>query len=111
MNIPQINWSHILQELGIDSISGTQNVDLKRAVLAENVKVGRLDCGAFEVVFDFLCPRCGKRHWAKEIDGAPLFTTVGWQLNCGWVSVRMPWTVTPDRDAKSVYGEPIRIGY
>lgn len=86
----------------------TSDEDLRTAVLAEHVKVDRTGDGNFlavEVTFDFLCPNCGKRHWATELDNNPVFSTVGWQLACGAVTVRMPWAATSVRDSKSIYGQ------
>ena len=87
------------------SIAYDPTEDLRTAALAENVVVEPSRFGSLKVTFDFLCPNCGKRHWASEYDGPDhLFSTVGWKLKCGWVGVRMPWAVTPMRDAKSIYG-------
>jgi len=87
----------------ITSIVDTDKDDLRGYVLAENVIVQPTDTWT-EVTFDFLCPNCGKRHWAKEFDTNPVFSTVGWALRCGWVSIRMPWAQTPGRDKRHVYG-------
>ena len=78
----------------------------RKATLAENIQV--VPAPGFpkmvNVEFDFLCPNCGKRHWAREIACSPILSSVGWALKCGWVSVRMPWALTPERDKKSIYG-------
>jgi hypothetical protein len=82
--------------------------DLRKAALAENIMLQQDEkCSDDTVVvtFDFLCPNCGKRHWAREIDSVTsLFSTVGWSLRCGWTAVRMPWAQTPKRDSESIYG-------
>lgn len=83
--------------------------ELRKFVLAENVEVFRPRPDVAEVTFDFLCPNCGKRHWATEIDSnSSLFQTVGWTLPCGVVNVRMPWAQAAKRDAKSVYDQKRR---
>jgi hypothetical protein len=89
------------------SIIDTSEDDLRGAVLAENISIKLRDNGhSLDVKFDFLCPNCGKRHWVKEIDGPErLLSTVAWKLECGWVTVRMPWAETPDRQRKSIYGQ------
>jgi len=93
----------------VTSVVSTQDADLKESVLAENVEIVQVP-GSFSppgylaVTFDFLCPNCGKRHWATEYDGGHLlFSTVAWRLKCGWVGVRMPWAATPQRDKRSIY--------
>jgi hypothetical protein len=88
------------------AVVDTTDPDLREAVLAENVQIRKdpQDDAAVEVMFDFLCPNCGKRHWATEFDSDPVFSTVGWLLKCGRVTVRMPWAQTPKPDTKSVYG-------
>jgi hypothetical protein len=79
---------------------------IRKAVLAENVQVSHPYQRLVEVTFDFLCPNCGHRHWATEIDSSSdLFQTVGWALECGVVNVRMPWVKIAERDAKSIYGQ------
>jgi predicted RNA-binding Zn-ribbon protein involved in translation (DUF1610 family) len=79
--------------------------ELRKSVLAENVKTEPSSYeGQIEVTFDFLCPNCGSRHWAKEI-ARRLFSTFGGTLRCGQVVVRMPWAKTPVRDLKSIYGQ------
>jgi hypothetical protein len=94
-----------LAKFGVKTISVVEGDKLHHGVLAENVTVIKNDVSNFlRVEFDFLCPNCGKRHWATEYDGGELFQTVGWTLTCGWVGVRMPWTFTPARDRKSIYG-------
>lgn len=89
--------------------------DLRKCVLAENITTSPYTAGSdlLYVTFDFICPNCGKRHWAKEGGIRPDFvrdlSSVGFQLSCGWVSIRFPWTPdTPDRDANSVYGVGVR---
>lgn len=86
----------------------TQRARFKRwglDVLAENVTVettGKYG-SALYVEFDFLCPNCGRRHWAREVS-LRRFNRVGWALSCGRVMVRMPWAETQARDERSVYG-------
>ena len=89
----------------IKSVQDTRQDDLRETVLAENVQVQTHRVPNYvSITFDFLCPHCGKRHWAEEIDGSHLFSIVGWRLRCGLVTVRMPWAQTPVRDNKSVFG-------
>jgi|SRR5580693_8628238 hypothetical protein len=81
---------------------------MRKAVLAENVEIrrDRESLDTVDVNFDFLCANCGKRHWGYEIDSlSSLFSTVGYQLKCGWVNIRMPWAETADRDEVNVYGK------
>jgi len=97
----------LLKEHGVTSVMYDPKDDLRTGVLAENVVIRQSpdSDGGVEVEFDFLCSKCGKRHWAVEFDTKDgLFSTVGWALKCGWVGVRMPWASTPERDSKSVYG-------
>ncbi len=81
--------------------------DLRHTVLAEHIEIKRyphLPNFAALVTFDFLCPNCGRRHWATENDNIRgLFSMVGWSLKCGTVTVRMPWAKTAERDKESVY--------
>jgi hypothetical protein len=80
---------------------------MRKAVLAENVEIRRdkTNLDIVDVNFDFLCANCGNRHWGFEIDNlSGLFSTVGYQLKCGWVNIRMPWAETADRDDTNVYG-------
>jgi hypothetical protein len=83
--------------------------EIHKAVLAENVELQRRDGrypDSVDVNFDFLCANCGKRHCGYEIDSlSSLFSTVGYQLKCGWVNIRMPWAETADRDEVNVYGK------
>jgi hypothetical protein len=60
-----------------------------------------------EIEYDFLCPNCGRRHWARELTMSTRrpFNTVSHLLGCGCVIIRMPWSPTPERDRKSVYGQ------
>src|SRR5258708_6337687 len=98
-----MNWKVMLPHF-IKSVDDTRQRDLRDTVLAEHVQVQSHRVPDFvSVTFDFLCTNCGKRPWAEEIDGNPLFSTVGWQLRCGWVLVRMPWSQTPAREEKSVF--------
>lgn len=85
-------------------VASTDGDDLRGAILAEHVEVHRDPRLGVVVSFDFLCGNCGKRHWATEYDENPVLSTVGFKLQCGWVSVRMPWARTPARDEKSIYG-------
>lgn len=78
------------------------NTDLRNAVLAEHVSK-KVEDDCFSVEFDFLCPNCGRRHWAKE-ESLRLFSFLSLRLECGFVCVRMPWAQTPERDELSVYG-------
>jgi hypothetical protein len=98
--------NEMLRDAGVTGICVMEGDKPHLGVLAENVTVTKDDVSSFiKVEFDFLCPKCGKRHWATEYDnGKRLFQSVGWQLKCGWVGVRMPWAQTPARDKKSVYG-------
>jgi hypothetical protein len=79
----------------------------RKAALAENIHV--VPTPGFptmvNVEFDFLCPNCGQRHWAREIACSPVLSSVCWALKCGRVAVRMPWALTPARDKKSIYGQ------
>jgi hypothetical protein len=82
---------------------------LKDAALAENIEISVRDEHA-DVTFDFICPNCGKRHWATESDTLNgLFSGVGWTLACGRVGVRMPWHPSPPRERKSIYGEAVKL--
>jgi hypothetical protein len=78
-----------------------------KGVLAENIHVVPTPGShrAVNIEFDFLCPNCGRRHWAREIGCSPVISSVAWALRCGWVGVRMPWALTPSRDRKSIYGQ------
>lgn len=97
----------MLHAAGVTRIDAMKGDQPHLSVLAENVEVTKDNLsGGVRVEFDFLCPKCGQRHWAVEYDTAHgLFQTVAWQLRCGWVAVRMPWARTPERDRKSVYGK------
>ncbi len=80
---------------------------LHQAVLAENISVTQEPkYKTLDIEFDFLCPNCGKRHWAREIACMDLISSVGFQLTCGWVSIRFPWAPqAPRRDEESIYGQ------
>jgi hypothetical protein len=84
---------------------------LNRAALAEHVTTEETgEYGpALYITFDFLCPNCGRRHWAREV-AANMFDAVSWQLPCGLVEVRMPWAPSPARDTLSIYGAGKRPG-
>jgi hypothetical protein len=78
---------------------------LSKTVLAENVTIRKDEGLGGEIEFDWLCPNCGKRHWATELLVDPeTFDGVSFHLHCGSVSIRMPWHPTPQRDAESIYG-------
>ena len=80
----------LLKEHCITSVMYDRKDDLRTGVLAENVVIRQSpnSDGIVEVEFDFLCSKCGKRHWATEVDDKDgLFSTVGWTLKCGWVFV------------------------
>jgi hypothetical protein len=67
--------------------------DLRHYVLAENITkeyIERKPHG-WTIEFDFLCPNCGKRHWARETTYAGIVRHVAYELQCGLVKVRMPW--------------------
>jgi hypothetical protein len=76
--------------------------DLRDAVLAENVEIK-----PGEIRFTWLCPNCGHRHWADERPLLWAFSMIAWELDCGAVTVRMPWAKTPDEDFRSIYGETV----
>jgi hypothetical protein len=98
----------LLAKHGVTEITATPE-DLRNTVLAENITIRKAQVqGFFEVSFDFLCPNCGRRHWATEFAIKPLFSTVGWTLLCGVVNIRMPWAQTPEPDSRSIYGRPRR---
>jgi hypothetical protein len=76
-------------------------------VLAENITV-KTEGNVRAIEFDFLCPKCDRRHWARELQASfrRPFWFVGYGLECGWNGqVRMPWSKTPERDRLSVYGQ------
>src|SRR5207245_353936 len=87
----------------IEKVHDTSHVDLRTTVLAESVEVKKSESGSLEITFDFLCPNCGKRHWANELrfTDRPL-SFLSYQLACGRVKVRLPWAKTPERDSRSV---------
>jgi hypothetical protein len=100
-----------LKGLIVIAHDGNEDTDVPRGyrkgILAENIHVVPTP-GFPEMVnveFDFLCPNCGQRHWAREIACSHVLSSVGWALKCGWVSVRMPWALTPARDMESIYGQ------
>jgi hypothetical protein len=90
----------------VESVADTSSDDLRGCVLAENVTIKKDEkFYCLSISFDFLCPNCGKRHWAEEFDGPEgLFSTIFWALKCGGVNVRMPWARTPQRVKKNIYG-------
>lgn len=49
--------------------------------------------GQVELTYDFICPNCTHRHTHGEIYSQipARFSTVGYQLQCGWVTLVMPW--------------------
>jgi hypothetical protein len=87
--------------------SGTDKRHLHQAVLAENISVTQEPkYKTLDIEFDFLCPNCGKRHWARETACMYLFSCMGIQLACGWVSIRLPWAAqAPRREQESIYGQ------
>lgn len=99
-----MDWKAELKRAGFHSIAESRvpGDDIRKAVLAENITIRPQ-----EIRFTFLCPNCGHRHWAIEIDGegAAAFSTIAWTLTCGDVRVRMPWAQTPAEDLESVYGD------
>lgn len=79
--------------------------DLRKYVLAENiVEEPFVGTRAYMMTeFDFLCPNCGARHWARERMLYTRLRFVTYELPCGTVQMRMPWAETPRRDARSLY--------
>jgi hypothetical protein len=97
---------------------------MKDYVLAEHIEVIRTerthalgdDCPYYtdyNVSFDWLCPNCGRRHWAAELGvhhpgemrslflaGAPCST----RKKPYNVFVRFPWSDNTPRNEKSAYG-------
>ena len=79
----------------------------ENTVLAENISVVPEPSlpGKWNIEFDWLCPRCGERHWARELWCSRLISCVNYGLDCGEVRIRFPWTRTRARQQKSVYGQ------
>lgn len=96
---------------------------LARSVLAENITVTP-DGEFYKVEFDWLCPWCGWRHWARELMvsnpkqmqglwlmgklmGKTATEPLGFSMSyidCP-INVRMPWADETPRDLQSVYGQ------
>ena len=74
------------------------------AVLVEGITVTEGAGQTIDIEFDFLCPNCARRHWAKELACHRLISSMSVHLHCGRVNLRFPWTVTPQRDQDSIYG-------
>ena len=79
-----------------------KHADVRSHQLAENIEIRTDENGWLHIRFNFLCHRCGRRHWAEEIAPKKI-STVGWLLPCGKISIRFPWTPTPSEEPKSVY--------
>jgi len=79
----------------------------ENTVLAENISVVPEPSlpGKWNLEFDWLCPNCGERHWARELWCSRLISYVNYGLDCGEVKVRFPWARTQARQQKSVYGQ------
>lgn len=93
----------------------TSRMDLRHHVLAENIAVRmhpEYPALVEAVEFDFLCPRCGRRHWHVERNEFrnSLFSVLGLGPNapCGAeINVRFPWAKTPARDERSVFAKRV----
>ena len=100
----RIDWLENLHRAGFRLCDPTLKPvdDLRDAVLAENVEIK-----PGEIRFTWLCRNCGHRHWADERPGLWAFSMIAWELDCGGVTVRMPWAKTPEEDFRSIYCETV----
>jgi hypothetical protein len=101
----RIDWLETLHRAGFrpgDSTLKPGCDDLRDAVLAEDVEIN-----PGEIRFTWLCRNCGHRHWADERLELCAFSIISWELDCGAVTVRMPWAKTPDEDFRSIYSERV----
>lgn len=81
---------------------------IANTVMAENISVVFVSSEDnlppdINIEFDWLCPNCGERHWALERQCRRLIACIGFQLACGEVRIRFPWTRTRPRQPQSIY--------
>jgi len=85
---------------------------LKDYTLAEDVILCEAEHGC-DVTFSWLCPHCGRRHWATEEGIAPTLGNLVCLTMTGKpfansceadIRVRFPWSEETPRDPESVYG-------